>query len=125
VLLGGEGRDQMTADRGLDILVGGEGGDYLSGGDDEDLIVAGDVNEADDIDTALADHLAEWVGNPEMIPGGLSTVGDDGERDNVIGGRGTDVMYASLYLPPFDSDPLSKDSAKATAKEFETILPEG
>ena len=121
MLLGGEGNDRLNGDRGLDILVGGEGKDNLSGGDDEDLLIAGAItNEAIDNDTALSDFMSAWTGSPDALPSGMRTAGDDGEQDNVVGGRGTDVLYASLFLPPA-MDPLLYDICKPVAKEFETV----
>lgn len=94
-LHGGDGRDRLYGGSGNDKLVGGVAGDLLAGGDGNDTLSGG----------PSADHLFGERGNDRIGTGeGRNSVdagpGDDrinsrnGVRDDVICGKGDDVVVA-------------------------------
>ena len=112
VLSGGTGNDALAGGPGVNVLLGGAGADRLTGGVGDDLLVAGPT--AFDLDpTGLANLGAEWAsGRPyqERIEhltgtGGGNNNGafltpavsvfDDGVKDVLNGGRGTDWFVSS------------------------------
>jgi hypothetical protein len=110
LLVGGAGDDRLSDRAGTNVLIGGAGADRLTGGVGEDLLIAGPT--VFDLDpTGLDAILAEWTsGSDNRIAhltgtaGGANngvyltagvTVTDDGVRDILTGGRGTDWFVAS------------------------------
>jgi Bacterial Ig-like domain (group 3)/RTX calcium-binding nonapeptide repeat (4 copies) len=112
ILVGGDGNDLLRDAFGINLFIGGAAADRLTGWAGEDLLIAGLT--AYDIDpTGLANILAEWSsGSPYAdrvlhltgTGGGLNngtfllpgvTVTDDGVRDALTGGPGTDWFVAS------------------------------
>jgi hypothetical protein len=115
VLAGGLGNDRLTDAAGSNILIGGAGSDRLTGGTGGDLLVGGST--AFDLDpTELRALLAEWSsggtyesriahltaggganGPAILVPG--ATIADDGVKDVLVGGKGTDwLVGGSLDL---------------------------
>ena len=112
VLAGGAGSDVLLGGPGVNVLIGGSGADRLTGAVSDDLMVAGAT--AFDLDpTGLANILAEWASGrtyQERIDhltgaaGGANagtfltpgvTVIDDGVRDVLTGGKGTDWFVSN------------------------------
>jgi len=111
VLVGGDGNDALSGAAGADVLIGGTGADKLTGGSGDDLLIGGPT--AFDLDpTGLANILAEWSSASNYFdriaaltgaPGGLNngtfltpgvTLTDDGARDVLTGGQGSDWFAA-------------------------------
>jgi serralysin len=111
VLVGGAGTDRLAGGAGSNVLIGGTGSDKLTGGIGGDLLIGGATSF--DLDPAgLSDLLAEWssandyatrVGHLTGTPGGANggtfltagvTVLDDGLKDVLAGGTGTDLFVA-------------------------------
>jgi Ca2+-binding RTX toxin-like protein len=111
ILVGGDGNDTLSDAAGANVLVGGAGTDKLTGGAGDDLLIGGPT--AFDLDsTGLSNILAEWasgaayadrVAHLSGTAGGLNngtfltvgvTVTDDGVRDVLTGGKGTDWFVA-------------------------------
>jgi len=107
-LSGGDGHDKLYGGSDRDLLIGGLGMDYLYGGSDDDILIGG-TTEHDTDDVALLAILDEWnrlAPSDDRIDhldgtvgGGLNrlyflilgtTVRDDGERDTMKGGSGSD-----------------------------------
>jgi hypothetical protein len=122
VLVGGDGNDTLAGSAGNDVLIGGAGIDKLTGGAGDDLLVGGPT--AYDLDpTGLANILAEWAsGSPYAdrvahltgTAGGLNngtfltpgvTVTDDGVKDVLTGGMGTDWFVAGSVDKTDRKDP--------------------
>ena len=112
LLVGGDGKDVLTGGTGRDVLLGGAGADKLVGGAGDDLLVAGSTTLDADL-TGLAAVLAEWTRTDLPYAdrvtnlttgGGLNgttalsggTVTDDGLKDVLTGGTGTDWFVTSL-----------------------------
>jgi Ca2+-binding RTX toxin-like protein len=113
LLVGGDGNDALSGGTGTNVLIGGVGADRLTGGTGDDLLIAGPT--AFDTDpTGLANIVAEWTsGSPYTdrvahLTGGAGganngtfltptvTVTDDGVKDVLTGGKGTDWFVASI-----------------------------
>lgn len=108
VLLGGAGDDTLDAGAGRNLLIGGLGADHLSGGVGDDILIGGSTAH-DGSDAALLSLLAEWQTNQTYLVrvghlqngGGLNgsylltpqTVADDGVKDDLFGGAGTDWFW--------------------------------
>lgn len=107
ILLGGSGNDVLVGRFGRDILIGGEGRDVLVGGKGSDLLIGGSTKY--DADTAsLLKIMTEWASTDSFTTrmakltdptSGLpildsTTVIDDGERDQLVGGPGLDWFFA-------------------------------
>jgi hypothetical protein len=111
VLVGGDGNDKLSGGLGRNILIGGLGADKLTGGTGDDLLIGGTT--AFDADpTGLAAIRAEWAsgssytdrvahltgtagganGGTFLVPG--VTAADDGVKDMLAGGKGTDWFVA-------------------------------
>lgn len=113
VLIGGDGDDRLDGSLGADVMIGGRGADFLVGGpvllDEGDLLIAGYTNYDADAG-ALGRIFDEWTSSRAYAArvarlrsggGGLpvlntTTVHDDGLRDTLRGGSGTDWFFASL-----------------------------
>lgn len=107
ILLGGDGDDSLMGHEGRDLLVGGSGAEQLFGHGDDDVLIGGTTAYDGDND-ALRAILGEWtsgssfstrVGNLVAGSGGAvgfplqysgTTVFDDGVKDEVFGGIGSD-----------------------------------
>ena len=129
VLIGGTGADLLEAGNGKDVLVGGYGSDTLFGGDGEDILVSDTFDPADafteiqhlnrlrnewrsertylqrvenirDSDDATDDRK-----NTTFLIGadrtGQNTFRDQ-NRDQVTGGAGLDLFFASMSMDEFD-----------------------
>ncbi len=115
VLEGGDGDDYLKGESGRDILIGGADSDKLFGGFGEDILIGGSTDHDDD-DQALNAIRDEWTssrdfatrranlingnGDPDRLNDGYflqtaTTVQDDGDRDRVFGGLGTDWFINS------------------------------
>jgi fibronectin-binding autotransporter adhesin len=112
LLVGGAGTDRLSGGLGANVLIGGAGADKLTGGTGDDLLIGGSTAFDADL-TGLADLLAEWAaplvpyadrvahlsgtagGNngSTFLTAGL-TVSDEGARDALVGGKGTDWFVA-------------------------------
>jgi hypothetical protein len=111
VLIGGNGNDKLAGGVGRNILIGGVGADKLTGGTGDDLLVGGST--AFELDpTGLANIRAEWssgstytdrIAHLTGTAGGLNggtflvpgvTVADDGVKDVLTGGKGSDWFVA-------------------------------
>jgi Ca2+-binding RTX toxin-like protein len=130
VLLGGEGRDLLAGVRGRDLIIGGGEKDLLVGTMGQDLLIGGSTAH-DTNDAALAEIMAEWTADRDLADrvanlsgtgeGGLNgefllttaetdagpaTVFDDGVRDALFGGPGSDWFFArpSAELPDDPGD---------------------
>lgn len=114
ILVGKGGTDLFSGGDGKDFLIGGDGGDAVDGNGSDDLLVSGRTSY-DGNTTALNAIMAEWnrtdISYTNRIAhihgdasGGLNgsykltsvTVQDDGGTDNLTGGNGTDLFYASV-----------------------------
>lgn len=71
-LFGEDGNDDLSGDEGADILFGGDGSDTLDGGSDNDAIFADDD-----------------------ITGGAAGAADPNIGDSVLGGFGSDAIFAN------------------------------
>jgi Ca2+-binding RTX toxin-like protein len=111
LLVGNALANVLQGNAGQDVLIGGAGQDVLHGGAGDDLLIGGttsyDANEA-----ALLAILAEWRRVDESVGTrvanlrhgiadgsiklGSTTVFDDGVKDVLTGGAGTDWFWASL-----------------------------
>jgi Ca2+-binding RTX toxin-like protein len=117
VLVGGDGNDVLTGGTGLDVLIGGAGADKLTGGAGDDLLIGGPTDFDADL-SALANIVNEWTSGASYsdrilhltgTPGGANgstvlssaTVQDDGVKDVLMGGKGTDWFVVSA-LDKFD-----------------------
>jgi Bacterial Ig-like domain (group 3)/RTX calcium-binding nonapeptide repeat (4 copies) len=113
ILVGGDGNDTLSDAVGVNLLIGGVGTDRLTGGTGEELLIGGPT--AYDLDpTGLTAILAEWTsGSPYAdrvahltgTTGGLNngtfltpgvTVTDDGWRDVLTGGKGSDWFVVGI-----------------------------
>jgi 6-phosphogluconolactonase (cycloisomerase 2 family)/PKD repeat protein len=111
VILGGAGNDTLLGGGGRDLLIGGAGQDSLSGGHGEDILVGGTTDHDQSV-SALAAVMAEWsrtdlaagaraahlMGSTSGGNNGTTlltgqTVHDDGARDDLTGGGGTDWFF--------------------------------
>lgn len=94
-LHGGDGRDRLYGGGGRDRLVGGVAGDLLAGGDGNDRLSGGP--EADRI---FGERGNDRIGGGEgrntidAGPGADRIHSRNGERDDVICGKGVDVVVA-------------------------------
>jgi uncharacterized membrane protein len=111
LLVGGFGNDTLKDTSGTNVLVGGAGSDRLTGGTGDDLLIGGSTAFDTDL-TGLTNILAEWtsgapytdrVSHLTGTPGGQNggtyltvgtggTVTDDGVKDVLTGGKGTDFF---------------------------------
>jgi Ca2+-binding RTX toxin-like protein len=98
VLIGGGGNDKLTGGGGRDLLIGGLGLDQITGGGGDDILVSDDIEFGDPINDALA-VLDAWANGDadydtrvDAMFGilDLSMVLDDGVRDTMAGGVGSD-----------------------------------
>jgi endonuclease/exonuclease/phosphatase family metal-dependent hydrolase len=106
ILLGGDGNDLLCGGAGNDLLIGGRGNDALFGEAGDDILI-GDTTAYDANRAALLAILAEWnTTQPIGVRishlqngGGLNdpfhltkgdTVQDDGARDTLFSGPGSD-----------------------------------
>lgn len=111
VLVGAGGADILIGGGGNDVLIGGDGADFLDGGAGRDLVIAGRTT-FDANGDALAGIRAEWTsnrtpaqkianlsgtgsgtranGNFFLVP--RSTVLDDADVDQILGGEGEDWL---------------------------------
>jgi hypothetical protein len=122
VLVGGDGNDVIADSAGTNVLIGGAGADKLTGGTGGDLLIAGPTTFDADL-TGLANIFAEWnsgleyavritylkgatggVNNGTFLTPGV-TVTDDGLKDVLTGGKGTDWFVASSGDKPDRKDP--------------------
>jgi Ca2+-binding RTX toxin-like protein len=107
LLVGGDGNDVLTGGAGLDVLIGGAGADRLTGGAGDDLLIGGPTIYDDD-PTSLGNIVAGWTPgatysqriadltagvNGTMLT--AATVHDDGVKDVLTGGKGTDWFVVS------------------------------
>jgi hypothetical protein len=109
VLMGGLGNDKLSGGPGANVLIGGAGADRLAGGTGDDLLIGGATSF--DLDpTALATIRSEWASGSSYadrvshltVPGFLGgtvltagvTVTDDGAKDVLTGGKGSDWFVA-------------------------------
>lgn len=91
VLTGGLGDDELRGGDGADKLDGGPGNDTLDGGFGDDIITGGPGQDHISADLATGDCGPLWC----KYPYGNDTVyAQDGERDSITCGFGTDVVYA-------------------------------
>jgi Ca2+-binding RTX toxin-like protein len=114
VLVGGGGMDRLLGGQGRDILIGGAGQATLQAGAGGDILIGG-TTAYDNNAAALAALLAEWsrididystriAHLTGSMTGGLngsnflnsSTVHDNGQADNLYGGRGMDWFFAGM-----------------------------
>jgi Bacterial Ig-like domain (group 3)/RTX calcium-binding nonapeptide repeat (4 copies)/Putative Ig domain len=113
LLVGGDGNDRLSDQAGTNVLIGGAGADRLTGGKGDDLLIAGPTTFDAEL-TGLASIFAEWTsgalytdriahltgpagganGTTFLTPG--ITVFDDGVRDVLTGGKGTDWFVSSI-----------------------------
>lgn len=117
VIVGGSGDDQVDGKQGRDVLIGGHGADRIKGQKGEDILVAGPTSYDNNL-TALCAIMAEWTSASAFadrvdhimgtVPGGLNgpfvfnpdpgngtvTVFNDGEKDHLTGGSGSDWFIA-------------------------------
>ena len=93
VLSGGSGRDHLFGRDGLDVLIGGSGSDDLKGGKGDDLLIGGLVSGDEDL-AVLDAALAQWTAAPSAVPAALGTPTDDGDKDDLKGEQGTDLLVA-------------------------------
>ena len=92
VISGGAGDDVLMGRGGRDILIGGDGKDDLKGGDDNDLLVGGIVANEENLDS-LKNALQAWIsGDVTTALLQLSTIQEDGDKDDLSGEKGTDVL---------------------------------
>jgi len=110
-LLGGEGDDRLDAGAGRNLLIGGLGSDTLQGRSGQELLIGGTTLYDDDA-LALAAIIREWtstrsfrkrcdnlaVGINDPAAGIVllekgTTVLDDGDRDELFGGLGSDWFF--------------------------------
>lgn len=112
LLVGGDGNDRLSDTAGTNVLLGGNGADTFTGGKGDDLLVAGPTAVDTDL-TGLSNILAEWTSGSTYVDriahltgaaGGANngtfllpgvTVSNDGVRDVLTGGKGTDLFFAS------------------------------
>ncbi len=104
-LMGGRGNDVLVAGRGddklrggsdADILIGGIGNDSLTGGNGDDLLI-GHSAENELSATAVAAAMAHWTaGDLAAALGDLGTLSEDGDVDDLIGGKGDDELLGGL-----------------------------
>jgi Ca2+-binding RTX toxin-like protein len=108
VLVGEAGNDELTGDNGRDLLIGGTGTDKLNGGKGEDIVIGGNTDHDTNLN-ALCKIMDEWTRTDASfsdrvghlmgtLPGGLnspyflnqSSVHNDGVKDELTGGSGSD-----------------------------------
>jgi hypothetical protein len=108
VLVGEAGNDTATGNEGRDLLIGGTGADNLNGGKGEDIVIGGNTDHDSDLN-ALCKIMDEWTRTDANFatrvnhlkgttPNGLnspyflnpSTVHNDGVKDVLSGGSGSD-----------------------------------
>jgi Ca2+-binding RTX toxin-like protein len=117
VLVGGFGNDKLSGGLGANVLIGGVGTDRLTGGTGDDLLIGGSTTFDTDL-TGLSNILAEWssptlyadrVAHLSGTAGGLNagtfltagvTVTNDGVKDVLTGGKGTDWFVMSAPDAP-------------------------
>ncbi|MFV2068625.1 MAG: Calx-beta domain-containing protein, partial [Pirellulales bacterium] len=93
VLSGGAGKDDLNGGWGHDILIGGIGKDQLRGGKGDDLLIGGSIANEDDA-AALAAALADWSsGDVAAARVDLGAIIDDGDKDDLKGGKGDDELF--------------------------------
>ena len=128
-MIGGTGADLLEAGNGKDVLVGGYGSDTLFGGDGEDILVSDTFDPADEFTeiqhlnrlrnewrserTYLqrvenirdSDDVTDDRKNTTFLIGadrtGQNTFRDQ-NRDQVTGGPGLDLFFASMSMDEFD-----------------------
>jgi Ca2+-binding RTX toxin-like protein len=128
LLVGGDGNDVLTGGGGLDVLIGGAGADKLTGGAGDDLLIGGPTDFDADL-SGLANIVSEWTSGASYAdriahltgtPGGANgatflssaTVQDDGVKDVLTGGKGTDWFVVS-----------AGDKTDAVSGETTTVIP--
>jgi Ca2+-binding RTX toxin-like protein len=88
ILYGGDGSDTLLGNGGFDALYGGGGNDRLDGGAGDDYLEGGAGNDVLNGGPG-ADQLFALAGNDTLLS-------DDGTKDTVRGGTGTDVADVDL-----------------------------
>ncbi len=110
IIDGGAGEDRIDGDDGDDILAGGDGSDSVRGGDGDDLFVASYDDGDDDYrgDDGIDTYDLSQTSADAVVDLGAGTavsvdIGQDQIRDfeNVIGGSGNDVFFASNAVNVF------------------------
>lgn len=123
ILVGGDGNDVLSDAAGANVLIGGAGADKLTGGAGDDLLIGGPTVFDSDA-TGLGNILTEWasgIAYPDRVkhltgqlPGGANngtfltadvTVTDDGARDVLTGGKGTDWFVGGTQDKTDRKDP--------------------
>jgi len=112
VLVGGAGDDKLKGGAGRNILIGGTGKDKLEGMDGEDILIGGTTNYDNNV-VSLDAILGLWEGGGtftfrRLSLSGLlntSTVFDDGDSDDLKGGKGLDWFFANTD----DADKKKRD----------------
>jgi Ca2+-binding RTX toxin-like protein len=133
VLLGGDGDDFLDSGTGRNLLIGGVGSDNLRGSSGEEILIGG-TTAYDTSDAAMAAVMTEWtstrrsfrqrterldagIAHPtlgwiqlrrSLAPGDGLTVLDDGARDVLFGGSGSD-WFLDFTLPDEVQDRGPKD----------------
>ncbi|NQV27476.1 MAG: hypothetical protein HQ518_24260 [Rhodopirellula sp.] len=95
-LSGGDGDDGLDGGSGLDVLIGGVGRDKLNGDNDSDLLIASSTVNEDDLaalDTALAAWASDDLASALLS---LGTISDDGDKDDLKGGKGDDELIGGI-----------------------------
>ncbi len=83
ILLGDAGRDMIQGGAGGDVLIGGLGADTLQGGDNADQLFG--FRGADILDGGKGNDRLKGGGGADTL------IGNNGRKDRLDGGRGTDV----------------------------------
>ena len=110
---GGAGDDKLSDTAGFNVLIGGAGADKLTGGTGDDLLIAGVADaSADLLDlSGLTNIMTEWTNTgktyavkiadltagvgAELTKLTAATVHEDGVKDTVTGGKGSDWFIVS------------------------------
>jgi Ca2+-binding RTX toxin-like protein len=116
VLVGGSGKDNLTAGSGDDILIGGSGADVLKAGAGSDVLIGGSTIYDDNVPALLA-LMAEWGQSSVSLEsrvqelfgngsGGFllnsQTVLSDSSINQLAGGTGSDWFWLSLNAKAAD-----------------------
>lgn len=119
VIVGGDGRDRIQGGASNDILIGGEGRDNIRGGGGQDVVIGGYTvfdNNLDALDQIYrdwttstdyldrVDDLRSGSGSSQLALAAGVTVFDDGDRDNLNGGKRRDWYLADTDGQRQDND---------------------
>jgi Ca2+-binding RTX toxin-like protein len=102
ILVGGDGDDRLHGGRGRSLLIGGDGRDQLKAHGDAVMIAGSTDHDANAL--ALCAIMEEWTSSRSYSERAANlavwlnatTVDDDGDQDQLLGGSGQDWFLASV-----------------------------